>query len=74
MQKTVLPFTSIQWWEADKVQIKVFTQRCSVSFMTATKRTFEKLEKDIENLDEVTPHSPKQLGRAKKCLDSFLQD
>lgn len=42
--------------------------------MTAIRRTVEKLEKDIENLEEVTPQSPKQPGRAKKRLGSFLQD
>lgn len=72
-QKEFYP-SIVQWWEVGKAQIRVFAQTYSSSSTTTIKRTAEKLEREIEVLEEAIAQSPQHLGRAKSRLSSFLQD
>ena len=72
-QKSFYP-SLLQWWEVGKAQIRVFVQKYSFYSTTAVKKAFEKLEKDIEDLEGVMDHSPQQHQQAKSRLGSFLHD
>lgn len=60
----------MQWWEVGKAQIKVFARTYSFSSTIAVRRTTERLEKEIEVMEEVIAQ---HLEGAKSHLNFFLQ-